>query len=90
MCENFHSCSYDCLIRLFDPRVDLVAADWSPFKRSSWVLPLLTDLSNWRLQLADLEQNVYNLSNSSDITFIADFPGLIWFYLPLLSLFTLF
>lgn len=60
---------------MFDPRVDLVAAEWSPFKPPSWVLPLLTDLSNWRLQLADLEQNVYNLSNSTDITFIADFPG---------------
>lgn len=60
---------------MFDPRVDLVNAEWSPFQTPSWVLPLLTDLSDWRLQLADLEQNVNNLSNSTDITFIADFPG---------------
>lgn len=59
--------------RLFDPRVDIVQAVWSPFKRTPWVQPLLMDLSLWRTKLQDIKSS---LDNHTEVVFIADFPGL--------------
>ncbi|XP_078285109.1 vitamin K-dependent gamma-carboxylase isoform X2 [Rhinoraja longicauda] len=59
--------------RLFDPRVDVVRADWSPFRKTSWLMPLLVNLSPWRLKFEEIEKT---LDNQTDVVFIADFPGL--------------
>lgn len=59
--------------RLFDPRVDIVQAVWSPFRRTPWVQPLLMDLSPWRTKLQDIKSS---LDNHTEVVFIADFPGL--------------
>ncbi|XP_034255208.1 vitamin K-dependent gamma-carboxylase isoform X2 [Thrips palmi] len=62
--------------RIFDPRVDLLAAPWSPFMRVPWVMPLLTELSPMRRRIRELEAQVQSRSNYSDALFVADFPGL--------------
>ncbi|XP_069475149.1 vitamin K-dependent gamma-carboxylase isoform X2 [Ambystoma mexicanum] len=59
--------------RLFDSRVDIVKADWSPFRRNTWLMPLLIDLSPWRLKFQEVEST---LDNQTEVVFIADFPGL--------------
>lgn len=59
--------------RLVDPRVDVVRAPWSPWRRTPWVLPLLLELSPWRQRLQELESS---LDGHTDAVFIADFPGL--------------
>uniref|UniRef100_A0A3Q2NNW4 Vitamin K-dependent gamma-carboxylase n=1 Tax=Fundulus heteroclitus TaxID=8078 RepID=A0A3Q2NNW4_FUNHE len=59
--------------RIFDPRVDIVKADWSPFKPNPWLMPLLVDLSPWRTKFQEIEGS---LDNQTEIVFIADFPGL--------------
>ncbi|CAG5867391.1 unnamed protein product [Menidia menidia] len=59
--------------RIFDPRVDIVKADWSPFKPNTWLMPLLVDLSPWRTKFQEIEGS---LDNQTEIVFIADFPGL--------------
>ncbi|XP_067879063.1 vitamin K-dependent gamma-carboxylase isoform X2 [Heterodontus francisci] len=59
--------------RLFDPRIDIVTAEWSPFKKTSWLMPLLVDLSPWRSKFDEIEKM---LDNHTDVVFIADFPGL--------------
>ncbi|KAL2079748.1 hypothetical protein ACEWY4_025492 [Coilia grayii] len=59
--------------RIFDPRVDIVKAEWSPFKPNPWLMPLLVDLSPWRTKFQDIEDT---LDNQTEIVFIADFPGL--------------
>uniref|UniRef100_A0A665UUG4 HTTM-like domain-containing protein n=1 Tax=Echeneis naucrates TaxID=173247 RepID=A0A665UUG4_ECHNA len=59
--------------RIFDPRVDIVKADWSPFKPNPWLMPLLVDLSPWRTKFSEIESS---LDNQTEIVFIADFPGL--------------
>ncbi|XP_062493656.1 vitamin K-dependent gamma-carboxylase [Pezoporus occidentalis] len=59
--------------RLVDPRVDVVRAPWSPWRRTPWVLPLLLELSPWRQRLQELESS---LDPHTDVVFIADFPGL--------------
>ncbi|XP_069773792.1 vitamin K-dependent gamma-carboxylase [Narcine bancroftii] len=59
--------------RLFDPRVDVVRAEWSPFAKTSWLMPLLVNLSPWRLKFEEIEKT---LDNQTDVVFIADFPGL--------------
>ncbi|KAM8872306.1 vitamin K-dependent gamma-carboxylase [Synchiropus picturatus] len=59
--------------RIFDPRVDIVKADWSPFRPNPWLMPLLVDLSPWRTKFAEIEGS---LDNQTEIVFIADFPGL--------------
>lgn len=59
--------------RIFDPRVDIVKADWSPFRPNPWLMPLLVDLSPWRTKLQEIEGS---LDNQTEVVFIADFPGL--------------
>ncbi|XP_032834607.2 vitamin K-dependent gamma-carboxylase isoform X1 [Petromyzon marinus] len=59
--------------RLYDPRVDILRADWSPFRPTPWLLPLLVELSPWRRRLAEIEGR---LGNGTEVVFIADFPGL--------------
>lgn len=61
--------------RMFDPRVDLLTAEWSPLKEVSWLMPLLTEFSSWRTQMMKLEKEVYSWSEYSDVIFVADFPG---------------
>ena len=62
---------------MFDPRVDILTAEWHPFKEVTWVQPLMVDLSDWREKLQELEKGVYNKSNDTDVVFIADFPGIL-------------
>jgi len=62
--------------RMFDPRVDILTADWHPFKVTPWLMPLLADLSDWRQRLAQLEKDIYNNMNDTEVVFVADFPGL--------------
>ncbi|XP_074052566.1 vitamin K-dependent gamma-carboxylase isoform X2 [Macrotis lagotis] len=59
--------------RLFDPRVDIVRAAWSPFRPTPWLQPLLLDLSPWREKFQEIENS---LDNHTEVVFIADFPGL--------------
>uniref|UniRef100_A0ABM5EPX2 Vitamin K-dependent gamma-carboxylase n=1 Tax=Pogona vitticeps TaxID=103695 RepID=A0ABM5EPX2_9SAUR len=59
--------------RLFDPQVDIVQAEWSPFRKTAWLKPLLVDLSPWRTKLQEIEDS---LDNQTEVVFIADFPGL--------------
>ncbi len=61
--------------RVFDPRVDILTAEWHPFKEVTWVQPLMVDLSDWREKLLQLEKDVYNTTSDTDVVFIADFPG---------------
>nr|XP_009680570.1 PREDICTED: vitamin K-dependent gamma-carboxylase [Struthio camelus australis] len=58
---------------LVDPRVDIVQAEWSPWRPTPWLLPLLLELSPWRARLQALEST---LDNHTEVVFIADFPGL--------------
>ncbi|XP_059471384.1 vitamin K-dependent gamma-carboxylase isoform X2 [Neocloeon triangulifer] len=62
--------------RMYDPRVDLTKVVWSPFEEPKWTLPLLTDLSSWRIKLPEIENQIFAWSNYSDVLFVADFPGL--------------
>ncbi|XP_017784728.1 PREDICTED: vitamin K-dependent gamma-carboxylase isoform X2 [Nicrophorus vespilloides] len=62
--------------RMFNPNYDLLKADWSPFKKVEWLLPLLTEYSVFRETIREIENHVYTWSNYSDVLFIADFPGL--------------
>ena len=63
--------------RIFDPRVDIVKARWSPFEKPKWVLPLMVDLSPWRSKLDEIEQKALSENNNyTDVVFVADFPGL--------------
>ncbi|XP_075767093.1 vitamin K-dependent gamma-carboxylase isoform X2 [Pelodiscus sinensis] len=59
--------------RLFDPQVDIVQAEWSPFRHTPWLKPLLVNLSPWRATLQQIEGS---LDNQTEVVFIADFPGL--------------
>lgn len=62
--------------RMFDPNVDLLTVDWHPFKPVSFLMPLLSQYNSYRNKLAEIQQNLYALSNDSDVLFVADFPGM--------------
>ena len=57
--------------------MDMVTAPWSPFKQTPWIQPLLTELSPWREKLTQIRRELKEKSNFSEITFVADFPGLL-------------
>lgn len=61
--------------RMFDPTYDLLKANWSPFKPIEWSLPLLSQYSEYRRNITEIQEYVYSWSNYSDVMFIADFPG---------------
>ncbi|KAK3089183.1 hypothetical protein FSP39_001567 [Pinctada imbricata] len=62
--------------RMYDPRINLLGVEWSPFKEVSFSLPLLVDLSPWRSKLASMTEELTQASSYTDVTFVADFPGL--------------
>ncbi|GJQ87061.1 GC [Trypoxylus dichotomus] len=62
--------------RMYDPNYDLLRAKWSVFEEAEWLLPLLSEYSNYRTTIASIQQHVYSWSNYTDVLFIADFPGL--------------
>ena len=62
--------------RMIDPNVDMVKAPWSPWQQTPWIKPLLTELSPWREKFTQIKKELREKSNFSDITFVADFPGL--------------
>ncbi len=55
--------------------MDILTAEWSPYKKVPWISPLLTGLSDWRAKLNEIEKDIYKTSNDTDVVFIADFPG---------------
>uniref|UniRef100_A0A0A9YUT8 Vitamin K-dependent gamma-carboxylase n=1 Tax=Lygus hesperus TaxID=30085 RepID=A0A0A9YUT8_LYGHE len=63
--------------RMYDPTVDILEAPWSPFRQTPWVMPLLSDLSDRRQKMGEIENEVLTWSNRSAVLFIADFPGLV-------------
>lgn len=75
--------------RIYDPRVDILTAKWSPFQRPSWVMPLLTEYNDWRSWLRQREDEMIKQTDNSGIVFMADFPGNMRFF-PFLSCHKLF
>lgn len=63
------------LYRMFNPKVDILTADWSPFQEVTWIMPLLTDLSDWRSKLDEIENNLFSANDHMEAVFVADFPG---------------
>ncbi|RWS27648.1 vitamin K-dependent gamma-carboxylase-like protein [Leptotrombidium deliense] len=58
--------------RVYDPKVDLVKAEWSPFRKPNWVLPIIQQLTEWRQKLKQLDAHV---PDNTEFAFFADFPG---------------
>ena len=63
--------------RQIDPRIDLLSSEakWSPFEETRWLLPLLTNLSDWRTRMMQIENDLSSKDQNVLITFVADFPG---------------
>lgn len=62
--------------RQLDPRVDLAKAKWSPFEQTDWIIPLQTELSDWRSKLKEIEAKFREANRDFELTFIADLNGL--------------
>lgn len=60
--------------RMYDPNVDMVKAQWSPFEKPSWVLPIITEFTEARKELRQLEEDKLRFKNTF-VLFAADFPG---------------
>ena len=61
------------IFRGIDPSIDMANYDWSPFKHPDFVLPVLSELSDWRNKLGSIKKKLYNQTLS--VVFVADFPG---------------
>lgn len=61
--------------RMYDPTYDLLKANWSPFKKVEYLLPLLTEYSDFRERMFAIEKEIYEWSNVTEVLFVADFPG---------------
>ncbi|XP_068202139.1 vitamin K-dependent gamma-carboxylase [Palaemon carinicauda] len=62
--------------RVYDPNVDVLRAPWSPWHKTQWVLPILSELNTWRNRLRELHKLHQEISLGADTIFIADFPGM--------------
>nr|XP_039273169.1 vitamin K-dependent gamma-carboxylase-like [Styela clava] len=62
--------------RIFDHNVDLASYDWSPFKQPTFVMPLLSELSNRREKLREIKRSLRNVTSDYDVVFVADFSGM--------------
>ncbi|EEB12966.1 vitamin k-dependent gamma-carboxylase, putative [Pediculus humanus corporis] len=62
--------------RMFNPNQNLLTAKWNPFEKISWLMPLLTNYSSWRVNLKEIQKQVHGWSNHSEVLFVADFPGM--------------
>ncbi|XP_012934732.1 vitamin K-dependent gamma-carboxylase [Aplysia californica] len=63
--------------RTVHPHVDIVTAEWSPFREAPWVMPLMVGLSDWRGKLEEIQARLDNGTDSHvEVVFVADFPGL--------------
>jgi len=60
--------------RVYDPRVDIVSSNWKWNQTPDYTMPLLSDLSDWRTKLKELENEIE--TEDIDVTFVADYPGL--------------
>ncbi|CAH0700194.1 unnamed protein product [Spodoptera exigua] len=61
--------------RMFDPKVDLLKASWSPFCKVPFLMPLLDEAIHWRKGMDNIRSDVHSWSEYSDVVFFADFPG---------------
>ncbi|CAG9784833.1 unnamed protein product [Diatraea saccharalis] len=61
--------------RMFDPKVDMLKAKWSPFEPVSYLMPVLDEALNWRTVLDKIREEIHVWNNYSDVSFYADFPG---------------
>lgn len=66
--------------RMFDPKVDMLKATWSPFSPTRYLMPLLDEALHMRQTLDKLREHVYSWSSNSDVTFFADFPGKLMYF----------
>lgn len=60
--------------RMFDPSVDMLSVEWSPFKSVHWMKPLLQQFTSKRTELLAITKDVLSWNNFTDVLFIADFP----------------
>jgi hypothetical protein len=51
-------------------------AEWDHFKETKWLMPLLSELSEWRGKMIEIEKRYLNENRDFDLTFVADFNGL--------------
>lgn len=63
--------------RFFNPNIDLLRVNWSPFQKNTFVVPLLKEFTYLRPKLNKLTEEVLSWSNHTDVMFIADFPNFI-------------
>lgn len=59
---------------MFDPGVDMLRVDWSPFVSVSWMKPLMQQFTVKRTELQAIATDVLSWNNFSDVMFVADFP----------------
>ncbi|XP_066955016.1 vitamin K-dependent gamma-carboxylase [Macrobrachium rosenbergii] len=62
--------------RVYDPNIDVLEAPWSPWQKTQWVLPILSELSPWRSRLREIQKLYEEISLAANTIFIADFPGM--------------
>lgn len=61
--------------RIFNPKTDILQAEWSPFQETKWILPLQAELSGWRKKMEKITKAVHKKNPERQLTFILDFPG---------------
>lgn len=60
---------------MFDPRVDILRAEWSAFQTTQWMKPLLNDLAEYRNEIRKKAEYYQSIWPDIITVFVADFPG---------------
>lgn len=62
--------------RVYDSEIDILNSDWKYNKKPTYTLPLLSGYSDWRPKIREMQKDFMNQSDYTEVTFIADFPGM--------------
>ncbi|KAI5644011.1 vitamin k-dependent gamma-carboxylase domain-containing protein [Phthorimaea operculella] len=61
--------------RMFDSKVDMLKAKWSPFENVPYLMPMLDEAEHWRTRLQAISEEVYSWHKNNEVLFFADVPG---------------
>merc|ERR1711981_976277 len=62
--------------RVYKSDINILESGWKWNEKPVYTLPLLSGYDDWRPRIKNMTKNMMNQSEYTEVTFIADFPGM--------------
>merc|ERR1712066_953938 len=60
----------------YDSEINILDSNWKWNEKPIYTLPLLSGYDDWRPKIREMQRDFMNRSEYTEVTFIADFPGM--------------